>query len=68
MLGTRDKLVPVKSAETYKAKMQAAGSRCELVLYEGEEHGFFNRGEAFDKTLQETDRFLQSLGYIKPRD
>lgn len=63
--GTKDKLVSVKTAEAYKAKMVEMGNRCELFLYEGQAHGFFNNGEWFDKTLRETDIFLQSLGYIE---
>lgn len=65
MLGTSDKLVAVKTAEAYKAKMIEAGSRCDLILYPGEPHGFFNKGEAFNKTLQETEKFLKSLGYLE---
>lgn len=65
-LGTKDKLIPVEAAEYYKTVMQKVGSRCELTLYEGEGHGFFNYGQFdnYKKTLTETDTFLQSLGYL----
>jgi acetyl esterase/lipase len=50
-------------------KMQAAGVRCELDLYEGRQHGFFNqRGKDnpdFFKTTESMDRFLTSLGYLE---
>ena len=42
---------------------------CELIPYEGAGHGFFNPGngdgDAFFDTLQRTDRFLASLGYLQ---
>jgi len=28
--------------------MEQAGSRCDLFLYEGQEHGFFNKGKNED--------------------
>ncbi len=65
MLGTKDKLVSVATADAYKVKLTEAGSRCELLLYPEQPHGFFNRGEWFTKTLRDTDIFLKSLGYIK---
>jgi len=67
-LGTDDKLIPVATAEKYKELMKQAGSRCDLHLYEGQPHGFFNRRkseEHFLKTVTEMDRFLESLGYLK---
>jgi acetyl esterase/lipase len=67
-LGTKDTLIPVATAEKYKQLMEQAGSRCDLHLYEGQPHGFFNRRkseEHFLKTVTEMDRFLESLGYLK---
>ncbi|WP_342084309.1 alpha/beta hydrolase [Dyadobacter sp. OTU695] len=65
MLGTKDKLVSVATAQAYKDKLAEVGSRCELILYPEQPHGFFNRGEWFTKTLRDTDIFLKSLGYIQ---
>lgn len=78
MLGTKDRLIPVEVAEAYAEKMKEAGSRCELELYEGAGHGFFNYGYKSEnlpesmqgpyfyyKTLDRTERFLESLGYIR---
>lgn len=65
-LGTEDLLIPVSTAETYQQIMEKVGSRCELKLYLGEGHGFFNY-RCFDnyrQTIQEADQFLQSLGYL----
>jgi len=68
-LGTEDHLIPVEIAENYEAQMEAAGSRCDLYLYEGEGHGFFNEskkeGLYYRKTVHETDLFLISLKYLK---
>lgn len=67
LLGTNDALVPVVTAEYYKQVMEKVGSRCELRLYEGAEHGFFNyrNFEYYKNTLMETDSFLTSLDYLK---
>lgn len=68
LLGTKDKLVPVATAEKYKKLMEEAGSRCELNLYEGQGHGFFNLRKGgpaiYAQTLEQMDRFLASLGYL----
>lgn len=67
-LGTEDRLIPVSTAERYKKTMEDAGNRCELFVYEGQEHGFFNykHPEYYRKTITEAARFLESLGYIEP--
>jgi len=66
-LGTNDRLIPVATAEQYRDKMADAGNVCELFLYEGEGHGFFNyhHKENYRETLAEAERFMVSLGYIK---
>lgn len=64
--GTKDKFIPVETARRYKSEMDRVGGRCELLLYEGQPHGFFNvkNPEYFSKTLAEADRFLVSIGAI----
>lgn len=67
MLGTQDKLIPVAVAKRFEAGMKAAGVRCELRLYEGQGHGFFNGKPGdpfFDQTVAEMMTFLRSLGWI----
>ncbi len=68
-LGKEDHLIPVASAENYKSKMEQANCRCDLHLYEGAGHGFFNNykydGEFYTKTVREADIFLKSLGFVK---
>jgi acetyl esterase len=65
-LGTADKLIPVETAEYYKTVMEKVGSRCDLYLYEGQGHGFFNfkYPEYYNKTVFQADKFLNSLGYL----
>lgn len=66
-LGTKDEFIPVETAKYYKLIMEKVGSRCDLFLYEGQEHGFFNFSvseEYFKKTVYEADKFLISLGYL----
>ena len=46
--------------EAYKK----AGNRCELITYEGEDHGFYNQRKYLGLTLAETDRFLVGLGWL----
>lgn len=69
-LGTKDGLVPVATAEAYQRAVEVVGGRCELHLYEGAEHGFFNheRGdnEHYDSTLMRTEHFLESIGFLNP--
>ena len=68
-LGTRDKLIPVETVSYYRKVMEKVGSRCDLMLYEGEPHGFFNYKnlENYKKTVSETDRFLTSLGFVNEK-
>ena len=66
-LGTEDHLIPVETVKYYQRVMQKLGSRCDLHLYEGQDHGFFNykNFEYYQKTVLEADLFLQSLGYLE---
>ena len=66
-LGTKDYLIPVVTAEYYKMVMEKVESKCDLKLYEGEGHGFFNYANlrAYKSTVAEVDQFLVSLGYLK---
>jgi acetyl esterase/lipase len=65
-LGTQDALIPTETAEYYAKVMEKVGSRCDLKLYGGQIHGFFNYQnlEYYKQTVLETDKFLQSLDYI----
>lgn len=65
-LGTNDQLIPVATAQYYAMVMEKVGSYCELILYEGEDHGFFNirNKEIYLQTLEETEAFLQKTGLM----
>lgn len=68
MLGTEDKLFNVSLAEQYKQKMENLGNRCDLILYEGQDHAFFNldiNEEMHFRTMKDADLFLTSLGFLK---
>lgn len=68
-LGDSDKLVPVETAYKFQKQMEAAGVKCEVHIYEGMPHGFFNYGKYDGKPYYETvlasDRFLRSLGWLQ---
>ncbi|MDQ8200533.1 alpha/beta hydrolase [Pelagicoccus enzymogenes] len=67
LLGTHDKLIPVETAELFKEETERHGQRCDLHLYAGQEHGFFNYRHTtyYTMTVVEMDRFLASLGYLE---
>lgn len=64
--GNEDHLVPVETPKYYKMVMEKVNSRCELHMYDGQKHGFFNYNnfEYYKKTLEATDAFMQSFGYL----
>lgn len=67
-LGSADKLIPVKTAYDFQKSMKKAGIECEVKIFEGMPHGFFNFGRNGNKPYYETvvaaDRFLESLGWL----
>jgi len=66
--GREDRTVPPEQAEHFSNLMAEAGNRCDLHLYEGVGHAFFNyarRNGFYEKTVAEMDSFLESLGWIR---
>lgn len=65
-LGTEDEHIPVQTAEDYQKRMEALDVRCDLHIYKGRKHGFFNHKHSADyaETVAEMDRFLVSLGLL----
>jgi acetyl esterase/lipase len=63
-VGTNDNLIPVKTAELFKQKIEFVGSRCDLFLYKDQVHGFFNQPILHADILSKVDCFLQSIGYM----
>lgn len=68
-LGTEDHLIPVDTAKEYRRRMEAAGGVCELHIYSGEGHGFFNykKTKAYNATVAAMDRFLISRGFLNSK-
>ncbi|MEI6809502.1 MAG: alpha/beta hydrolase fold domain-containing protein, partial [bacterium] len=68
-LGSKDDLIPVSTAKEYKKRMLEAGSRCDIWIYEGRPHGFFNNNDkgsaCYHSTVFHADKFLTSLGYLE---
>lgn len=67
-LGTEDTYIPVATARRYERLMKENGRRCDLHIYEGKKHGWYNLWVSRDdmaETLIRMDRFLTSLGYLK---
>ena len=67
MLGTEDGIISVESAQSYQGRMQEAAVRCDLRLYEGQKHGFFNKSrsvEMYRATVADMDAFLTDLGWM----
>jgi len=60
--GRADTTVPFATVEAFAAEMKKAGNRCELVGYDGQQHGFFNNAK-YDETVAEADKFVDSLGW-----
>lgn len=56
-------------AQEFQQAAVEKGNRCELKVWPGFNHGFFNFGRsdnrAFRETLLEADRFLAELGYLQ---
>lgn len=64
--GKADTTVPYWSAEAFTAVMKKAGASCELVGYEGANHGFFTGKQQFaEDTRTRMTKFLKSLGYLE---
>lgn len=66
-LGEKDKLIPVETAQRYQRTMAEAGRRCDLHLFQQQEHGFFNfkNPNYYAATVAKMDKFLASLGYVE---
>lgn len=63
--GTGDTTVPYPTIVSFVEKVDEAGGDCELVPFEGREHGFFNLSrseEDWEKTLRLADAFLAERG------
>jgi acetyl esterase len=66
--GTDDEIFATDSMQEFCTQIVAAGNVCELKLFQGGKHGFFNFGRddnlPFYQTVLEMDRFLYDLGML----
>jgi acetyl esterase/lipase len=62
--GTADKTVPYDSVVAFESEMKKANRTCKLIGTKDAGHGFFNRGDDYNKTLAEADAFLVDLGWL----
>ena len=62
--GDRDKLIPVQQAKLLDEKMKAAGVEHELIVFEGQGHGF--TGEAKQQADEAMWRFFEE--HLKPSE
>lgn len=63
-LGTKDNFVPVSTGQEFKQKIENVGGRCDLKLYEGVGHGFFNKARYRDHVILDVDTFLWSVNCL----
>jgi acetyl esterase/lipase len=61
LVGSLDPEVPVPTAEAYCMAVRDAAGDCEVEVYEGESHGFFNKPRFRDATNQRILQFLSNL-------
>jgi acetyl esterase/lipase len=69
MHGDRDEVTLLADSRAFADAMAAAGNDCQLIVYPGEGHGFFNYRAAgnprFADTVRDMDRFLAVHGYLE---
>lgn len=64
--GTADQTVPIADAERFCTAVRNVGSRCEVVRYEGQGHGFAGYGQSgYEETNAKAEEFLRSLHLIR---
>ncbi len=68
LLGTKDQLVPVATAELFKSRIEQGGGRCELKLFPGAGHPIYNYRKGAspvrEEALRAADDFLTRLGFF----
>lgn len=62
--GIADALVPADTAVAYCERIASLAGDCEIVLYGGAPHGFFNRAPHFERTQRQMTAFLERLGWL----
>ena len=66
--GTADTTVPFENAERFGKLMKKAGNDCQIVPFEGMEHGFFNfdrnGNKPYVESMKQSEKFLKKLGLL----
>ncbi len=62
-VGSEDPLITEALSRKFQQRCQQAGGRCDLHVFEGKKHGFFNAEEDRLRTLELATDFLVSIGY-----
>ena len=67
--GSKENLQKIpETAEAFRDKIRKLGKKSEIVIYEGQGHGFFNFGKDghkwFIKTMTDAHKFLKDIGYL----
>jgi uncharacterized sulfatase len=65
LTGDKDQYTPIETAQKYKTEMEKQGGRCDLVIFKKGVHGSPFHPNNHGRTMEEMDRFLVSLGYLK---
>ena len=63
-LGDEDIYITVQSAKEYKKKCEDLGGCCDLYIFKGRKHGFFNKGVDYEETLRLTYEFLKKNKFL----
>ena len=69
LVGSADTTTPVTGHKLFARRMKEKQRRCELIISEGQKHGFFNaRGdnENYWATLGSMEKFLGGLKFLRP--
>ncbi len=73
--GDADATVPFSTADQFCRGMRAHKARCDLLIYHGKGHGFFNFGlgegdeknKMYEDTVYRMDGFLYALEWLDPK-
>ena len=69
--GTADRVIPFHGVVKFVRKMKWRRNVCELVEFEGQDHGFYNMNVdvvAYEATVSAADRFLVEQGFLEPNE
>jgi acetyl esterase/lipase len=64
--GEADTTVPYANSREFVAIWQSFGNKAKLVSYPSCDHGFFNTSPSYEKTLEDTVGFCQTIPNLNP--